>query len=88
MTLDELKAQCLRSKEMGSSQVLLVIPRKTPPRHDFVSVKGMGKGYVCNAQERNGRWEVVAYFRAETILKTIAKQEALNAAFDEKDPAK
>lgn len=77
MTLAELKERCLKAPVGG---VVLVIPRKGPPTGEFIRVKGMGKGVILNAQERNGRWEVVASFECETILKTIAKQERLNAS--------
>lgn len=78
MTLTELKEKCLEVKGGG---VILVIPRKCPPSSGFIRVKGMGKGYVLNAQEKNGRWEIVASFDANGILKNIAKEEErLNAS--------
>ena len=40
-------------------------------------MKGLGKGYVCNAGElEDGTWAVVAMFDADHILTTIEKQEA------------
>lgn len=80
MKLQELKVQCLRSKELGLGRVMLVITRKSPPCSDFIRVKGLGKGYVMNCKETAAKWwEICAQFEADTILKTIAKQESQHA---------
>lgn len=86
MTLSELKAQCLKVKGYGSSQVLLVIPRKWPPKEDYIRVKGLGKGLMVNViRNEDKTWRICAYFNVDTILKTIAKQEAMDLAHAEKE---
>lgn len=73
MTIEELRDKVLDADSKQHSQILLVVTRKTPPRWDYITVKGMGKGYVCNAQERDGKWDIVAYFRTETVKRTLIR---------------
>lgn len=82
MTLQELKEQCLKA---SLGMVVLVIPRKSPPSSDYIRVKGFGKGYVLNAQNRGEAWEIVAQFKVAPILKTIEEAERAQAAWKASD---
>lgn len=80
MTIQELKEVCLNAKDKGLERVMLVVPRKGPPTSEFVRVRGLGKGYICNAGEReDGTWSVVAQFEVEKIMKGIEYQEKMDA---------
>lgn len=80
MTLEELKQQCLKAKSNGLARIMLVVPRKGPPTAEHIRVKGLGKGYVMNAGEHDdGTWAILAQFEADHILRTIEKQEQLDA---------
>lgn len=77
MTLKELKDECLRVKAQGGSGVYLTLTRKTPPSSEVLRVKGMGKGLLCNAVKNpDGTYRVTGHWSADTILRTIAKQES------------
>jgi hypothetical protein len=78
MKLDELETQCQLAVIHGHTHVTLVVPRKSPPTGDHIRVKGLGQGYVMNAQQKNGQWEIVASFCARHILNTVDKQRKLN----------
>lgn len=74
MTLDELQRKVLDAIKKNHTQILLVVSRKTPPRWDYITVKGMGKGYVCNVKQTENGFDVVAYFRTETIAKSLRRE--------------
>lgn len=84
MKLDELEAQCRRSLAIGSSSILLVIPRSRPPKSEAIRVKGLGTGMMVNVKVVNDKYEIAAYFNAKTILNTIEKERRR----DREDPSR
>lgn len=71
MTLEELKEMVHDAIKKNHHQILFVVTRKKPPAYDFISVKGMGKGYVCNCKETAFGFEIAAYFKTATIAKAL-----------------
>lgn len=74
MKIEELIQLIKDAETNGDRQILLVVPRKTPPKKTFISVKGMGKGFIVNVNNgANGCFDVVAYFKTETIKKSLIR---------------
>lgn len=77
MTVAELKEKCAFARSHGLERVILVVTRKTPPGRfkNDIRVKGLGVGEVCNCTEKNGLFEIVAWFRCDVIEKNIMAYE-------------
>lgn len=76
MKIEELEAMCETKNGMALDQICLVISRKTPPKHSYITVKGMGKGYVCNCKETEKGFDVIAYFKVSSVRRYIALVKA------------
>lgn len=77
MNLEEVKQLVAQKKGAALQRVILVVTRKSPPSSDYIRVNGVGRGYVCNAQQRvpHGPWEIVAQFEVRDLERYIARVE-------------
>ncbi|GLI99171.1 hypothetical protein [Sphingobium sp. BS19] len=56
--------------------VMLVVPKATCPRGDTITLYGRTgpRGRVATVKERDGKFDVVAYFPAVPIIESIAAE--------------
>lgn len=71
MEVEELENIVAKTEAQGLDRVILAITRKSNPKGWKVRVNGMGLGEIANVQNKNGRVEIVAWFKLADVKRYV-----------------